>query len=917
MPLLLTLAALLPPMLANFPQQVDTVATVAERSGFQATARHGEVVALCQGLARRHPGVALYQELGRSEEGRPLPLLILADPPVHSAEEAAESGKLVVLAIGNIHAGEVCGKEALLILAREILETPHHPLLKNLVIALAPIYNADGNERVSKQNRPGQVGPEEGMGQRHNARGLDLNRDFIKLQAAETRALVRFFRTWNPALFIDTHTTNGSRHRYTITYGGPRNLAGDARIIAFARNEFFPQVTREFEKKTGLHAYYYGNFERDHTWWTTYPAEGRYSTNYAGLRNRLGILSEAYAYAPYKDRVLATRDFVRECLNQASAHKDQISRLLREADRAVEKAGHAPAKDDKVAIRSEARPLARAELVLGYAQREEHGRPAQTDTPKDYLAQVFLDFAPTESVVRPYAYLLPPTCARVLANLQRHGIDVQELREDIDLDVEAYRVDEVGKMASSGWDRQDLLELKVTPRRESRRVPAGTLLIKTAQPLGSLAVYLLEPRSEDGLAAWKFWDGLKAGSDFPVLRLPHPAPLLTTGAEPLAEERGHDVPITFNMDRGRRGRGMASGFAGPLTWLDGKSLLQAREGRLYRIDAATGRATPFFDPDVLIKGLKKLSTIDDRTAHAIARRSAFHMGPAHKGFLFEHNDDLYYATFDGATAVRLTDHPGKEEHASFSPDGRSVAFVRDYDLHIVDIARPAERALTTGGTETLRHGVADWVYFEEIYNRQWSGYWWSPDSKRIALMEYDDGPVGTLTMLNDTTNPRKVEQNRYPRAGEPNPRVRLGVVDAAGGAVRWADLSGYSRDAFLISQVGWWADSQSVHACIQDRVQTWLDLVKLSASAPSPRPLRLFRDSTKAWIAEPAPLVFLKDGTFLWASERDGWKHLYQYAADGTLKGRVTQGDWEVRSIAKTDDESGWIYFSATRDTPT
>ena len=147
---------------------------------------------------------------------------------MHSALEAARSGKLIALAIGNIHAGEVCGKEALPILAREILATPHHPLLEDMVFALAPIYNADGNERVSKQNRPGQIGPEEGMGQRANARGLDLNRDFIKLEAPETRALVQFFNTWKPHLFIDTHTTNGSYHRYTITYEGPKNPAGDS-----------------------------------------------------------------------------------------------------------------------------------------------------------------------------------------------------------------------------------------------------------------------------------------------------------------------------------------------------------------------------------------------------------------------------------------------------------------------------------------------------------------------------------------------------------------------------------------------------------------------------------------------------------------------------------------------------------------
>ncbi len=351
-----SLIALLSAILANFPPQVDTLQTVAEQSGYTETARHGDVVALCQELAKRYPN-AYYAELGQSAEGRPLPLLVLADPPVHSASEALRSGKLVALAIGSIHAGEVCGKEALPILAREILATPHHPLLKDLVIALAPIYNADGNERVSKQNRPGQAGPEQGVGQRANARGLDLNRDFIKLEAPETRALVRFFNTWKPQLFIDTHTTNGSYHRYTITYEGPKNPAGDPRIIAFARAEFFPMLTSEFEKKTGLQAYYYGNFSRDRSRWTTFPAEGRYGTTYVGLRNRLAVLSEAYAYASYKDRVLATRDFVRECLNQASCHKDQIIRLGRDADLTVVKAGQAPGQD-RVAIRSEARPLA-------------------------------------------------------------------------------------------------------------------------------------------------------------------------------------------------------------------------------------------------------------------------------------------------------------------------------------------------------------------------------------------------------------------------------------------------------------------------------------------------------------------------------------------------------------------------------
>ena len=228
------------PFLGQLPDKGDALKTVAERSEYRATARYDDVAAWCQAFAKTTP-LAHLTELGRSAEGRSIPLLIVADPPVKSAAEAARSGKLVCFVIGNIHAGEVCGKEALPMLLREICSSPHPALLKDVILAVAPIYNTDGNERVSKTNRPGQVGPEDGMGQRANARGLDLNRDFVKLEAPETQGLVRFLNQWNPHLFIDTHTTNGSYHRYTITYEGPKNPAGDPAVIALHAEDVFPR----------------------------------------------------------------------------------------------------------------------------------------------------------------------------------------------------------------------------------------------------------------------------------------------------------------------------------------------------------------------------------------------------------------------------------------------------------------------------------------------------------------------------------------------------------------------------------------------------------------------------------------------------------------------------------------------------
>ena len=386
---ILSLVALVLPLSGQAPQKADALQTVAEKSGYRATARYDDVMAWCRAFAGATPNAHLT-ELGRTAEGRSIPLLIVADPPVKTAAEAARSGKLVCLVIANIHAGEVCGKEALPMLLRDTFAGPHPPLLKDLILAVAPIYNADGNERVSKTNRPGQVGPEDGMGQRTNARGLDLNRDFVKLEAPETRGLVRFLNEWNPHLFIDTHTTNGSYHRYTITYDGPKNPAGDPRVVAYMRQTFFPEVTKSFEKRTGLKAFYYGNFDREHTKWTTYPAEARYGTTYVGLRNRLSILSEAYAYAPYKTRVLATRDFVLDCLEFAAGRKAEIVRLLDGSRRSTGSVARGSVQEPvQVAIRSRVEAAKDPVTVLGYEERRDaNNRRIKSETTKDYTVQL-------------------------------------------------------------------------------------------------------------------------------------------------------------------------------------------------------------------------------------------------------------------------------------------------------------------------------------------------------------------------------------------------------------------------------------------------------------------------------------------------------------------------------------------------
>jgi len=264
------LAAILSALVAATQPPGDLL-TTPERTDWQATATYDEVMELLHRIEARSRVMHLAA-LGTTVEGRSIPLVILANPPIESPAEARASGKAIVFAFGNIHAGEVCGKEALLMLARELALEDDPGFLKDLVVVLAPIYNVDGNERMSPDNRPGQAGPVEGMGQRANAQGLDLNRDYVKLESPEARALVRFLTDWEPHVTVDTHTTNGSRHRYCLTYAAPHNPSGHAEPIRFVRDLMLPEITRRLRWRCGLETFFYGNFNDDRTEWRAYPA---------------------------------------------------------------------------------------------------------------------------------------------------------------------------------------------------------------------------------------------------------------------------------------------------------------------------------------------------------------------------------------------------------------------------------------------------------------------------------------------------------------------------------------------------------------------------------------------------------------------------------------------------------------------
>ena len=552
--------------------------TTAESSGYKSTSTYDDVVKFMKAVDDASP-LVFYTTYGKTYDGRDMPLTVVgAGLKDASPASVRATNRLRVHIQGNIHAGEVEGKEAAQVLLREFAMGQHADWLRSMVFLITPIFNADGNEKFALTNRQRQNGPINGMGTRQQSQNLNINRDFMKLDTPEGRAFVKMWIDYDPQVGFDLHTSDGSAHGYYLTYSPPLNPNTSPAIMDLMKNEWFPFVTRNIKSKHGWDTFYYGNAGGGgpgigggraaggagappagggqgrggrgpiactppatptptgaHTavagpaiandpmrTWSTFEHVPRFHNNYVGMRNRFALLSEAYAYATFEDRIKVTNYFMEEALNFAHQNADRLKKMVADADK---EAIIGKTLSTRAAIKAEGT----VDILMGEVEDEVNPvNGACMNRRKDVLKAEKMNnglwFAPTATEDVATEYYVPASATKAIELLRAHGVQLREVKQEVK-GVESFGIaTNTQRQPNNGIDTgaHGLRTLTGTwaPSAEST-VPAGSFAVAMNQPLARLAFYLLAPTSDDGLVAWNYLDDVlndTAIKTYPILR---------------------------------------------------------------------------------------------------------------------------------------------------------------------------------------------------------------------------------------------------------------------------------------------------------------------------------------------------------------------------------------------------------------
>lgn len=488
----------------------DPWVTPSEASGFRTTPRYDETVAYLDRLVKASNTLKMVS-LGKSDEGRDVWMVIASKERAFTPEALRKTGKAIVLAQGGIHAGEIEGKDSGLMLLRDMtVRGTKRELLDGANFLFVPIFNVDGHERFNRWFRINQRGPEEG-GWRTNARNFNLNRDYIKADTEEMRAMIRALRTWEPDLYIDLHVTDGADYQYDVTFGW-NGAAGHSPAIARWLDASYRAPVDAGLREAG-HIPGPLIFTDD-------PLAGialgqsdpRLSHGYGDARHLPTILVENHSLKPYDQRVLGMYVFLEHTLRTIARElaplRAAVATERARRPTAIPLTWKLPANDNPeqmeilgVASRK------KLSAVTGDVYVEWLGKPVSMRAPVLSLSEVATSVAP------PRAYWVPAAWREVIAKLDLHGIPYERITAPRDVDVTMYRLSDP-KHDAAQFEGHVRVTATITPEKHKERFPAGSVRVSVDQPLGTLAALLLEPSSPDSLFQWGFFNSILSPTEY-------------------------------------------------------------------------------------------------------------------------------------------------------------------------------------------------------------------------------------------------------------------------------------------------------------------------------------------------------------------------------------------------------------------
>lgn len=494
----------------------DPWITPSERTGLTETPRYDETMAWLARLVEASPRLH-WLSLGNSAEGREIRMVVASSSGAKTAGELRVNGKPTLLAHAGIHAGEIDGKDAGLMLLRDMTVGKRKTaLLDDANFLFIPILNVDGHERFSAYSRMNQRGPRE-MGWRNNRRNLNLNRDFAKLETEELGALAAMIREWQPDLYLDLHVTDGADYQYDITFGYNGRHAWSPNIARWLDDVLTPAIQRDLTRMGHVPGPLvlpidHSNMQGGNIVWTTGP---RFSNGWGDLRHLPTVLVENHSLKPYDQRVLGTYLFLETALKTLAADGDELRRATA-ADRA--------ARNEEVALGWQFNRAAGSTTYAFKGVRFETYPSAITGQPnlrwtgeKTDLEIPFFEMSQaTTSVRRPARYYVPAAWSPIVETLERQGIRVERLGETSTIEVERYRLPDATLDADASPFEGRTLYKPGVPVVEHVNVElrAGSFVVSTDQALGMLAVVLLEPQAPDSLFQWGYFSEILQRTEY-------------------------------------------------------------------------------------------------------------------------------------------------------------------------------------------------------------------------------------------------------------------------------------------------------------------------------------------------------------------------------------------------------------------